>query len=137
MGDVLLDMMRRHVVDALISRVKSRKQEADTFIQPCDGWDAAKNAKLRGCVLWLPKKEDSSTQYATLDVEGAKYGQKLAVHNLNWLLGESEVRRLKDSCNVFRESEILVMEQLKSKSVMKLHLLLWRLQGYLAQPPSR
>lgn len=35
---------------------------------------------------------------------------------------------------MFRENEIVVLKQWKSLKMMKLHLLLWRLQGYLAEP---
>lgn len=136
MGDVLLHMMRRRVVDALISQAEPERQDKNNSIQVCQAWGDIKDVKHRGCVL-LPStsRQESSTQYATIDVEGAKYGQKLAVHNLHWLLGDSELERLRSASKLFH-NDILVLDQGKSKSEMKLHLLLWRLQGYLAQPPE-
>lgn len=133
MGDVLLQMMRHQAVDALISQAGPEGQEQSRSIQVCKAWDDVKDVKLRGCVLWqAASPQESSQQYATVDVEGAKYGQKLTVHNLQWLLGESELKRLRDASKLFH-NDIVVLQQWKSKSVMKLHLLLWRLQGYLAQ----
>ncbi|POR32025.1 Uncharacterized protein TPAR_07786 [Tolypocladium paradoxum] len=137
MGQVLLRMLRRHAVDALIARTCRTEESRDTFIHPCADWEQAKDVKLRGCVLWLPEtQKDATRQYATLDVEGARYGQKMAVHNLRWLLGDEEAERLRREAPMFRDHEILVLRQWKSVGVMRLHLLLWRLQGYLAQPPQ-
>jgi hypothetical protein len=136
MGDVLLQMLRRQAADALISRAAHEAQEQNPLLQPCKTWEDVKEVPFRGCALWLPSKEEASTQYATLDVEGAAYGQKLAVHNMRWLLGESELERLKAASNLFHDNEILVLPPGRSKSLMSLHLLLWRLQGYLAQPTN-
>ncbi|KAK5995969.1 hypothetical protein PT974_04389 [Cladobotryum mycophilum] len=136
MGDVLLQMMRRQAVDALITRGNKPHEPKDRFIKACANWDAVKDVKLRGCVLWLPEKRDAAGQYATFDVEGVQYGKKMAVHNLFWLLGEEEVQRLRDSAPMFRDNDILVLTQWASNSMMRLHMLLWRLQGYLATPSS-
>lgn len=135
MGDVLLGMMRRQAVDALVCQSGMKGDGQEKLIQPCTKWDEIKEVQPRGCVLWLPSEAKSSTQYATLDLDGAKYGSKLTVHNLHWLLGEDELARLIGASKLFHDNEILVLKQWKRKSVMKLHLLLWRLQGYLAQPP--
>ncbi|PNY29694.1 Uncharacterized protein TCAP_00391 [Tolypocladium capitatum] len=137
MGQVLLGMLRRHAVDALVSRSCPTEERQDTFIHPCADWGQVKDVTLRGCVLWLPEtQKDAPRQYATLDVEGARYGQKMAVHNLRWLLGDEETERLRREAPLFRHHDILVLRQWNSVSVMRLHLLLWRLQGYLAQPPQ-
>ncbi|KAG8409966.1 hypothetical protein J3458_019038 [Metarhizium acridum] len=136
MGDVLLRMMRRRAVDALVFQSGMNGSGQEKLIQPCKKWDEIKEVRPRGCVLWLPSKEESCAQYATLDLDGAKYGSKLTVHNLHWLLGEAELARLRGASKLFHENGILVLKQWKRKSVMKLHLLLWRLQGYLAQPPG-
>lgn len=132
MGDVLLGMMRRKTVNALIKRTEESLSPADKFVAGCNTWDDIKAVKNRGCVLWLPKEHDTGPQYPTWDVEGAKYGQKMPVHNLSLLLGEEQVARLKASSPIFRERDILVLKYWKSESMVRLHLLLWRLQGYLA-----
>ncbi|KAL7784615.1 hypothetical protein V8C37DRAFT_395458 [Trichoderma ceciliae] len=136
MGDMLLRMMRKQATDALTTRGNRLHEPKYKFIEPCAGWEDVKGVRLRGCVLWLPEKEDAAEQYATLDIEGAQYGRKMAVHNLRWLLGDEEVQRLRDSAEVFRNEEILVLKQWGSTSMMRLHLLLWRLQGYLAKPDA-
>ncbi|KAL6854502.1 hypothetical protein J3F83DRAFT_754741 [Trichoderma novae-zelandiae] len=135
MGDVLLQMMRQQATDALAVRGSRLQPHEDKhrFIEPCASWKDVEGVKLRGCVLWLPEKKDAARQYATLDIEGAQYGKKMAVHNLYWLLGEEEVQRLRESAELFREGEIFVLKQWGSTSMMRLHLLLWRLQGYLGE----
>lgn len=139
MGDVVLQMMRRRAVDSLIHRTARSPFPYFKFLEPCANWNEAKRVKLRGCVLWLPNHADAeSSQYATVDVDDAKFGAKMAVHNLNWLLGEEEVKRLRDSADVFRNNELVVLKQWRSESMIKLHQLLWRLQGYLDKaPPSQ
>lgn len=135
MGDIVLQMMRRRAVDALIVRSTRSPSPSFKFLEPCANWDEVKRVDLRGCVLWLPNHADAeSSQYATVDVEDVKYGAKMAVHNLNWLLGEEEVKRLRESTDIFRENELVVLKQWRSESMIKLHQLLWRLQGYLDKP---
>ncbi|PNP56167.1 hypothetical protein THARTR1_03692 [Trichoderma harzianum] len=136
MGDVLLQMMRQQATDALATRGNRLHEPKHKFIEPCANWKDVGGVRLRGCVLWLPEKKDAADQYATLDIGEAQYGRKMVVHNLHWLLGEREVRRLRDSAELFRDGEIFVLKQWPSMSVMKLHLLLWRLQGYLAEPDA-
>lgn len=134
MGDVLLKMLRRRAVDGLIYRATRSNSPDWKFVEPCSSWDATKDVFLRGCVLWIPKEDQGArNQYATIDVE-AKFGSKMAVHDLRWLLGEEEVKRLKESAEVYRDNEIIVLKQWRSESMIKLHQLLWRLQGYLADP---
>ncbi|RFU81820.1 hypothetical protein TARUN_411 [Trichoderma arundinaceum] len=95
MGDMLLRMMRKQAADALIVRGNRLREPQHKFIQPCASWEDVQGVRLRGCVLWLPEKKGAAEQYATLDVEGAQYGKKMVVHNLDWLLGEEEsIRRI-------------------------------------------
>ena len=138
MGDVLLQMMRQQATDALALRGNRLQSHEDKhrFIEPCASWKDVEGVKLRGCVLWLPEKKDAARQYATLDIEGVQYGKKMVVHNLYWLLGEQEVQRLRESAELFREGEIFVLKQWGSTSMMRLHMLLWRLHGYLAEPEA-
>ncbi|GAB0134691.1 hypothetical protein EsDP_00003052 [Epichloe bromicola] len=132
MGDALLNMMRRHATDALIAKSTGEGHQTDPDIQP-SRWEEVGHVKLRGCALWLPGKDEPSTHIATMNVDNAKYGQTIAVHKLNWLLGEPEVQRLKSESRMFRDHNVLVLRQEKNTPTMRLHLLLWRLQGYLAQ----
>jgi hypothetical protein len=132
MPDLLLAMYRRYAVDALIRRA-TRPEGKDPFfyIQPCKNWEAVQDVRLRGAVLWLPKSEVTGGGYQTLDLDVA-YGKKLAVYNLPWLLGEEEVRRLEEDAPTFRTQEILVLKAWPTWGMKGLHMLLWRLQGYLA-----
>lgn len=132
MGDYLLKEFRRYAVDALISRSRRKGRPGHQYIQSCAGWSDVVNVVQRGCVLWMPYEPiTANRQYATFEAEGAQYGKTMAVHNLIWLLGGEEVKRLRAEAGVFRYHEILVLTQWDSIGMMRLHLLLWRLQGYL------
>ncbi|KAG6131563.1 hypothetical protein E4U38_003879 [Claviceps purpurea] len=134
MGDAVLKLMRCLATDALITAsIQSQRKHQDLQnLQPCK-WEEVGDVKLRGCVLWLRGEEKAEVPVATIKVDGAKYGQTMAVHDLNWLLGVEEVQRLKDSAETFQNHDVLVLRQGQSESIMALHLLLWKLQGYLAR----
>ncbi|ODA79045.1 hypothetical protein RJ55_04636 [Drechmeria coniospora] len=139
MGEVLLGMMRRHVVNALVVLSQARPGEEERvgnrLVHPCASWEAAKDVKLRGCLLRLPKHQspdETGGGYATLDIHEAQYGRKMMVYDLDWLLGDTEVTRLRQEAPPFGQHELFVLKQWNSLRVMRLHLLLWRLQGYLA-----
>ncbi|KAM0743536.1 hypothetical protein ACQRIT_001795 [Beauveria bassiana] len=130
MGDLVLGSMRHEATDELIRRAGVANHK---FVQPCAGWEDIKDVERRGCVLWLPRGEDKATarQHATFDVAGAKYDSKMPVHDLVWLLGEEESARLGSESDVFRDQELLVLKSWPTKTMVQLHLLLWKLQGYL------
>lgn len=133
MGDVLLNMFRRHAVDALISRSQPRGRHEYEFIDPCKSWAEVERVHQRGCVLWIPQDpRNAPRQYATLDIKGTSFGAKMAVHNLLWLLGGEELEHLRRESPIFREHHLLVLRQWDNIGLMRLHLLLWRIQGYLA-----
>ncbi|KAF9760779.1 hypothetical protein IL306_004123 [Fusarium sp. DS 682] len=136
MGDVLLEMLRRVAVDALITRSCRKGLWAPhKFIKPVSSWEEAKTVPGGGAVLYIPKEPmEDINSYATLDIEDAPFASKMAVHDLRFLLGEEELERLRKTSQVFREHELLVLKNFRSGSMRALHLLLWRLQGYLALP---
>ncbi|KAF5580853.1 hypothetical protein FPANT_9150 [Fusarium pseudoanthophilum] len=136
MGDVLLGMFRRLAVDTLITRsCREGLWAPHKFIKPVASWEEAKSVPGGGAILYIPKEDmENTNSYATLDVEDASYGSKMAVHDLRYLLGEEELGRLREKSQVFRDHEILVLKNFRSGSMRALHLLLWRLQGYLATP---
>ncbi|KAF5545280.1 hypothetical protein FNAPI_9182 [Fusarium napiforme] len=136
MGDVLLGMFRRLAVDTLITRsCREGLWAPHKFIKPVASWEEAKSISGGGAILYIPKEDmENTNSYATLDVEDASYGSKMAVHDLRYLLGEEELERLREKSEVFRDHEILVLKNFRSGSMRALHLLLWRLQGYLATP---
>lgn len=130
-GDSLEELFRRCATDALISRSHGKGTQKHLYVQPCADWDDVEHVTRRGCVLWNPPKgEDNHKQYTTFDIEGAKFGSTMAVHNLPWLLGFQQMRRLVLSAPVFRH-ELCVLTQEDTIGMMRLHLLLWRLQGFL------
>lgn len=134
MDDFVLEHHRRTAVDALIYRAKHNTGPDFKFLQPAANWEEVKTVEKRGCVLWLSDKVDPvANSFATLDVEDVKFWSKMPVHNLTWLLGEREVQRLRESSKVFRDNQFIVLKLWRSASMRKLHLLLWRLQGYQAQ----
>jgi len=132
MGDVLLKMMRCYATDALIASSTREEHLTHQDLQPCK-WEEVGHVKLRGCVLWLRGEDEPAAHIATMNVDGAKYGQTIAVHDLKWLLGESGIQRLRSESNMFRDHDVLVLRQEKNRSMMELHLLLWRLQGYMVR----
>lgn len=129
MGDVVLNMMRSQVTTSLVERA----QDPDFMsMEPCGKWEGIKDVERRGCVLWLPEnRETAATQYATYDIEDAKYGAKMAVHNLFWLLGDEYVAKLREASPIFRDNELVVLKTMQGKRMNRLHMLLWRMQGYL------
>ncbi|KAF4121888.1 Thioesterase domain [Geosmithia morbida] len=142
MGDTILGMMRRLVVDALVDRATGA--DLTKFVEPVEGgWDAVGKVDRRQSVLWIPSQQQEGgtgekvLRYPTVDVPGAKYNGKMAVYNLSSLLGEEEIVRLRASApEVFCEGkELFVLKSWGSQSMVNLHLLLWRLEGYLAPTP--
>lgn len=139
MSSVLLGMMRRHAVDALVQRSSRPAESRAKFLQQCATWEDIKGVTARGCVLWVPEGQGnaSAASYATFDVDGAAYDGKLAVHDLRRLLGSEELARLqREAHDMFADGSIVVLRLWKSRSMQRLHLLLWRLQGYLAEQPK-
>lgn len=137
MGDLLLKMMRRQATDALVARSSSKREGKDPhkFIMPVSSWEEAQRTVAGGAVLYIPTEPtEDMNNYATLDVENANYGGKVAVHDLNFILGEPEVKRLREEAKDFRDQELLILKNHRSESIRSLFLLLWRLQGYLAEP---
>ena len=124
MGDALLGILQRRATDAISS--------AQEHITACDDWSEVGKVNGAGCVLWFPDTDAPATQYATHDSEGAKYGSKLAVHNLRWTLGKEEAERLQGLSKLFQGSRVLVLRL--NKETRGLQMLLWKLQGYLAKP---
>lgn len=134
MSDLTLSLLRKHVVSTLHSRAtpKAADSRPEKFLQPCASWDDVSKVLLRGCVLWLPKTEKATQRigkYATLDID-SQFGGKLPVHNLAWLLGEKEYQNL-ITHDLFSRNEIIILTQWPTTTMMRLHQLLWRLQGFL------
>lgn len=155
MADVVLKMMRQTLVDSLVERSAAsvRHQSSCGQIVPIGSWEDAKQVKERGSLLFLQaddaKSPDAgvdkvvpSFEYATLDVDNTSYDRKMPVYDLIRLLGKDEVARLRASAPAtFSQNESqgrsvqrkYVLKRKSSHSSINLHLLLWRLEGYLAE----
>lgn len=144
-GDLFLGVLRRTATDALITRAnRTREGQESRFLQPVSDWEHVAGVESRESVLWLPEEAalagDSAAvgpDYATFDIDAAKYNRKMAVFNLSSLLGGTEVARLmKSTPKVFGQHRLVVLKRFPSHSMISLHLLLWRLQGYLRRTPE-
>lgn len=127
----LLDEMRRQIVAGLLTFARLNEETGRGYVLPVAGWDEVnKGVPQKGCVLWFGAgRADAPGPMATLDVEGASYERTLPVHNMNYLLGEEEVGRLREH-PLYRDNWLFVV---RWKSTRALQLDLWKLQGYLAQ----
>ncbi|CEJ92944.1 hypothetical protein VHEMI08570 [[Torrubiella] hemipterigena] len=137
MGDVLLSMLRRQASDLLVERANQSPDSVARSFQRCDNWEDIGKVTARGCVLWIPGSKDNATNpsYATYDIEGARYDGKVAVHDLVYLLGDAQVSWLRKAApDTFGDGGIVVLRLHHSRRMAKIHMLLWRLQGYLAPP---
>lgn len=135
MGDVLLSMLRRQAADLLVERANQSPDSVTRSFQRCGSWEDIDKVTARGCILWIPSSKENrpNPSYATYDVEGARYDGKLAVHDLVYLLGDAQVSWLRKAApQTFGDGGIVVLRLQHSRRMVQLHLLLWRLQGYLA-----
>ncbi|KAM0274883.1 hypothetical protein ACHAQH_007772 [Verticillium albo-atrum] len=141
---LVLDLLRSRVVDQLLHLARLDAPPANSaygpasaprgYIRPCRSWsEINQTMPHRGCILWYA---DASTaapgQWATLDIDGAKYEGKMPVHDLRRLLGDGHIARLRGE-PVFGENTLLVLGK---RRTIEAQLLLWKLQGYLAEYPA-
>lgn len=64
-----------------------------------------------------------------MDIEGVRFGGKLAVHDLRVILGEEHVGRLREESGLLREGSLFLLGR---QATIQLQMLLWKLQGYMA-----
>ncbi|KAL2756936.1 hypothetical protein ACRALDRAFT_2041498 [Sodiomyces alcalophilus JCM 7366] len=152
MHRVVLENMRRQIVQQLEYFASLCTREGRSYLTPCSSWDAInRDLNHRGCVLWRSQSAGSHElatgesgvegetdpsgnnggpgQLATLDIPGAKYERKLPVHNLDRLLGEHHMATLMKT-PLFKDNPLLVLGR---RRTIPLQLSLWKLQGYLAE----
>ncbi|GAB1314832.1 hypothetical protein MFIFM68171_05042 [Madurella fahalii] len=145
MDAVLLELMRRRVVESLLHfATTSEKENRKKYLVKCETWDSVKELKHRGCLLFLGRQEgappDSEPEsppprLSMMTIEGVKFGGKLAVHNLMVLLGEAHTARLKRESQLLSDGSLFLLGR---QATVKLQMLLWKLQGYMAwgEPPG-
>ena len=147
-GALWLDVMRRTVCETLITRAKrNTENQCSRFMAPIARFEDVAKEGSRESILWLPEvaptsddpaSTSSGPEYTTYDIDGANYCKKVPVYNLHQLLGSAEVARLKSGApKIFGQHELVVLKRFGSHSMIKLHQLLWRLQGYLRETPGK
>lgn len=134
MHTYLLEEMRSRIVNDLLYLARLRTDSGRTHLVPCASWaSVSRDMPQRGCVLWQSGAAGVPPgPLATLDVEGASYERAMPVHNLDILLGDEQLARLREE-DLFRDNALVVARKRLSLDVQ---LRLWKLQGYLA-PPAR
>lgn len=135
MGSLVLELMRRRVVEELIYYAQLSEDESrNTYVVRCDTWDAVKDPRYnghRGCILWFGEAGNGPGPRAIMDIPGVRSGRKIPVHNMQALLGPEHIARLREAAGVFCEGFLFMLVR---KRTMELQLKLWKLQGYLAHP---
>lgn len=139
MDSLVLDIMRKQVVEELLCLAKLCTDQGRKYISRLATWDDIKNHVHRGCVLWIgpggPSGDhaagwtDAPGPNATIDIEGVKRDGKIPVHNLFSLLGREGVDQVLQGSPLFQEGSLVLLERERSVDVQ---LKLWKLQAYLA-----
>ncbi|KAF9872057.1 esterase-like protein [Colletotrichum karsti] len=142
MDDFVLENMRRQVVNTILYYIRLAEKDSRVYLQPCPTWETTARVQKRGCLLWLPSNVGSQEsagpagpsveQFATYEVPGVRWEKSLPVHDLEFLLGPENMAILRRH-SLFRDHSLVVVK--KDRSVA-LQLLLWKLQGYLAEYPG-
>ncbi|KAL2263290.1 hypothetical protein VTK26DRAFT_7480 [Humicola hyalothermophila] len=139
MDAVLLELMRRRVVEGLLHFAGMVEREGRKYVVRCREWDEVKGLKHRGCLLVLGGgMRDGGgggvPRLSTMEIEGVRFGGRLAVHDLETLLGEEHTARLRKESALLGEGELFLLGR---RATIKLQMLLWKLQGYMAYPGER
>ncbi|KAK1835929.1 hypothetical protein QBC39DRAFT_339962 [Podospora conica] len=127
MDAFLLTAMRRRAVEDLLFYADLVEQQGRKYLVRCAGWDEIRELKHRGCVLVLGGAE--VPRLSTMSIEGARFGEKLVVHDLRGLLGEDGVEQLRGSSGLFKEGDLFLLGR---RRTVELQMQLWKLQGFLA-----
>jgi len=140
MDDLVLDLMRRRIVDELIYLSSLRCDDGSTrgYIVPCEKWDDTARVNQRGCALFLKAagqaQEDAAEGCSTpprlsiMDMPTSRYQKKLLVHNLDMLLSPEHVGRLRRESEIIGDRSLYVLRGVRT---MSLQLKLWKLQQYM------
>ncbi|KAK3685394.1 hypothetical protein B0T22DRAFT_482371 [Podospora appendiculata] len=145
MDTLVLDTMRQRIVEGLLQLAEMVEKEDRKYLIRCETWDEVKNYKHRGCLLFLGQDvasvDDAASgaapndvssplpaRLSSMDIEGVKFGRKLAVHDLRALLGDENIALLRQESPVLRPGSLFLLGRQRS---LDLQLQLWRLQGYI------
>jgi len=137
MHGVVLELMRRRIVEGLVYFAGMVETQGRKYITKLGSWDEVGQHKHRGCVLFLglPNDRGASSgaefvppRLSTMDFPESRFGKKLAVHNLQVLLGSEHLDRLRSQSALLRGGSLFLLGR---QATVKLQMLLWKLQGYM------
>jgi hypothetical protein len=132
MGPFLLEIMRRRVVEQLLYFADKVENADRRYLIRCESWDEVKQYNHRGCMLYFggPIGTDTTAipQLSTMSIK-KRYNGTLAVHNMQDLLTEEHIQRLRTESPVLRDGPLLLLGR---RPTLDLQLLLWKLQGYVS-----
>lgn len=132
MDVVVLQMMRRRIVETLIHFAGFAEDGSRKYIVKCDHWTEAKEYPHRGCLIYLGPPEGSS-EASSLDHEVPRFsilgGEKgLPVYDFREILGEKHLAGLRRKSGYFQSGSLFLLNKQATNNVQ---LLVWKLQGYL------
>ncbi|KAK4211021.1 hypothetical protein QBC37DRAFT_291223 [Rhypophila decipiens] len=145
MDSYILTLLRGHITQCLVRFAGMFETAGRKYISKSDSWEDIKQRTSIGCVLYLGPKLDQAEQdihesasrplppppgrLSIMDLKDDKMETKVPIHDLQVLLGQENVARLRDRKALFRDGAIFV---LAGKRTEDLQMQLWRLQGYMA-----
>ena len=138
MHGVVLELMRRRIVEGLVHFAGMVEKQGRKYITKLGSWDEVGQHKHRGCVLFLGPPNDRGAssglgfvppRLSTMDFPESRFGKKLAVHNLHMLLGSEHLGCLRSQSELLSSGSLFLLGR---QATVKLQMLLWKLQGYMA-----
>ncbi|KAK3903412.1 hypothetical protein C8A05DRAFT_43348 [Staphylotrichum tortipilum] len=127
MDTVLLELMRRRVVEGLCYFSRLVESDDRRYITECKQWDDVMELKHKGCLLYLGPpaagESPSSADYvpprlSTMDILDDRYTHVIA-----------HLARLREGCELMRHGSLFHLGRL---ATLSLQLMIWKLQGYMA-----
>ncbi|KAI8250370.1 hypothetical protein K4K56_009800 [Colletotrichum sp. SAR 10_98] len=110
MDDFVLENLRRQAVNTILYYLRLSEDADRGYLRPCSFRDVHEMQK-RGCLLWMPPNGDGPEpleQFATFDVPDVKWEKKLAVHDLNQLLGPEHMATLRQY-SLFKDNSLILL----------------------------
>lgn len=139
MPDLVLDLMRRQVVDDLLYLSRLCAEDKRHYITRCFGWGDVK-FKHKGSVLWFDEPvEDGKPAgdrpgfFATIDVGDEVAMTTIAIHNVALLLGDEYAAKVRSEAAVLGDGSIFM---LAGRRTVDVQMKLWKLHGFLADYKS-
>ncbi|KAK1756928.1 hypothetical protein QBC47DRAFT_172995 [Echria macrotheca] len=137
---LLLDAMRHRIMLYLQYLDNLVAKEDRLYITRCDTWEDAHKHLKPVCLLALggsgepgPPIPSSLPQLSILPREQRRRGGVIPIHDMRVLLGDENIALLRKKTSIFRSGSLFLVSRDRS---MRLEMLLWKLQGFLAQSSS-